>query len=136
MHLKTAGTSYSRLSAPSRRWTPCFSRRSTNLAWSITNRINSAIVSARLDRAPSPQEHATPNNYLENFDAREILVTFGSVLKQKNPDGTWRFYDRLITLLNQNPEAYASNLERHFVRHLNFLPGRKGTTNKTKQRVK
>ena len=49
----------------------------------------------------------------------EILhVTFGSVLKETNPDGSSRFKDRLMTLLRSNPDAYADNLEKHFVRHL------------------
>ena len=56
---------------------------------------------------------------LEQFDAREILhVTFGSVLKEVGPDGKLRFKDTLFGLLRSNPEAYADNLERHFVKHL------------------
>ena len=56
---------------------------------------------------------------LEHFHAREILhVTFGSVLKETNPDGSFRFKDRLFSLLRSNPDAYADNLERHFVKHL------------------
>ena len=56
---------------------------------------------------------------LEQFDAREILhVTFGSVLKEMGPDGKPRFKDTLFALLRSNPEAYATNLERHFVKHL------------------
>jgi hypothetical protein len=56
---------------------------------------------------------------LDQFDAREILhVTFGSVFKALTPDGKLRFYDRLIELLHQNPEVYAENLKRHFIRHL------------------
>jgi len=56
---------------------------------------------------------------LEQFDAREILhVTFGSVLTEKTAAGDWRFYSRLMDLLRANPEAYAANLERHFIRHL------------------
>src|SRR5918992_150583 len=50
---------------------------------------------------------------LEQFDAREILhVTFGSVL------GEARFRDRLFGLLQEHPERYAADLERHFLRHL------------------
>ena len=56
---------------------------------------------------------------LDQFDAREILhVTFGSVLKEVGPDGKLRFKDTLFGLLRSNPEAYAGNLERHFVKHL------------------
>jgi len=56
---------------------------------------------------------------LEEFDAREILhVTFGSVLTARKPDGSWEFYDRFMALLRSHPEAYAANLETHFLRHL------------------
>ena len=61
---------------------------------------------------------------LEHFHAREILhVTFGSVLKEVGPDGKLRFKDTLFGLLRSNPESYADNLERHFVKHLRpFVP--------------
>jgi hypothetical protein len=56
---------------------------------------------------------------LDQFDAREILhVTFGSVLTAKTAEGGWRFYDRILSILRANPEAYAANLQAHFVRHL------------------
>ncbi len=56
---------------------------------------------------------------LDQFDAREILhVTYGSVLRERLPDGSMRFYDRLMALLRANSEAYAANLQRHFIRHL------------------
>ena len=56
---------------------------------------------------------------LEQFDAREILhVTFGSVLKQAGADGRPRFKEALFGLLRSHPEAYARNLESHFVKHL------------------
>jgi hypothetical protein len=56
---------------------------------------------------------------LAQFDAREILhVTFGSVLTTQNEDGSRRFFDRLMALLRAEPEAYAANLEAHFVKHL------------------
>jgi hypothetical protein len=45
-------------------------------------------------------------------------VTFGSVLTERLEGGGLRFRDPLLGLLAQNPEAYARNLETHFVRHL------------------
>ena len=45
-------------------------------------------------------------------------MTFGSVLKETSADGSFRFKDRFFALLRGNPEAYAANLERHFIRHL------------------
>ena len=56
---------------------------------------------------------------LDQFDARQILhVTFGSVLMAQDPGGRRRFYDRMMEVLNTHPEAYAANLESHFLRHL------------------
>jgi tagaturonate epimerase len=76
-------------------------------------------VSAELSRASVPEEVKDWPGLLEQFDAREILhVTFGSVLTSKTATGDWRFYDRFMNVLRANPEAYASNLEKHFIRHL------------------
>jgi len=78
-------------------------------------------VSGRLDKAPLSQEvrDSDPPALLDQFDAREILhVTFGSVLTARTEDGHWHFYDRLMGLLRAHAEAYATNLEAHFLRHL------------------
>ena len=76
-------------------------------------------ISAELERAPQPHAISDWPALLEQFDAREILhVTFGSVLTEPAPDGGASFHDRLEALLLANPELYATNLERHFLRHL------------------
>ncbi len=76
-------------------------------------------VSAEFERAPKPGGDMEPGELFELFDVREILhVAFGSVLTQRNPDGSHRFYNRLIILLRSNRERYFENLEKHFVRHL------------------
>jgi tagaturonate epimerase len=81
-------------------------------------------VSAELGRAPLPEDVKDWPGLLDQFDAREILhVTFGSVLTEKDPAGNKRFYDRLFGALNSNSEAYASNLEKHFGRHLKPFMG-------------
>jgi hypothetical protein len=78
-------------------------------------------VSARLEAAPLPQGLSDRDlpPLLDQFDAREILhVTYGSVLRERTPEGCWRFYDRLMDVLRMHPEAYAADLEAHFLRHL------------------
>lgn len=76
-------------------------------------------VSAVLTKAPEPVMVKDWPGLLEQFDAREILhVTFGSVLKEKDSDGKMRFYDRIISDLQEYREAYFENLEKHFKRHL------------------
>ena len=120
IHIKTAGTSYlealrtiAALDANLFREIYAFARER------YENDRASYHVSAELGRAPLPEDVKDPPALLEQFDAREILhVTFGSVLTEKTAAGDWRFYSRLMDLLRANPEAYAANLERHFIRHL------------------
>jgi hypothetical protein len=115
-HLKTAGTSYlealravATLDADLFREIYAFSRMH------YEEERASYHVSAQLERAPSPGDVADADLHalLEQFDAREILhVTFGSVLREA------RFRDRLLKLLREHPERYATCLEAHLVKHL------------------
>ncbi len=122
VHLKTAGTSYLEALHTMAPLDPAFFRSIYVFArerWE-TDRA-SYHVSADLARAPLPEQisDADLSALLDQFDAREILhVTFGSVLTARGADGRFRFYDRLMQLLRDYPDAYASNLEKHFVRHL------------------
>jgi hypothetical protein len=129
VHLKTAGTSYlealrtsAALDAALFRSIYAFARERYDTDKATYH------VSAELGRAPEAKDvpEAALPDLLEHFHAREILhVTFGSVLKQTNPDGSLRFKDELFGLLRGNPEAYATNLERHFIKHLKpFVGGR------------
>jgi len=120
VHLKTAGTSYlealrtiAAVNVDLFREIYIFARQRYE-----TDKL-SYHVSAKLERAPQPEVVSDWPGLLEQFDAREILhVTFGSVLTEKTTDQKWRFYDRFMDLLRANPEAYANNLEKHFIRHL------------------
>jgi hypothetical protein len=122
VHLKTAGTSYlealrtvGTLAPDLLRAIYVFARERYE-----TDRA-SYHVSARLDRAPAPaslSDHDLPA-LVEQFDAREILhVTFGSVLTEQTTSGERCFYDDLMGVLRAHPDAYADDLERHFLRHL------------------
>jgi len=120
VHLKTAGTSYlealrtiAALDVDLFREIYIFARQHYN-----TDKA-SYHVSAELNRAPIPEEVKDWPGLLDQFDAREIFhVTFGSVLTERSTPGDWRFFDRFMDFLRANPEAYASNLEKHFIRHL------------------
>lgn len=122
VHLKTAGTSYlEALRTVAAVDPPLFRSIYTFARERYDTDKASYHVSAELSRAPLPGDVKEPElpALLEQFDAREILhVTFGSVLKEVAPDGSLRFKDALFRLLRSHPEAYADNLERHFVRHL------------------
>ena len=122
VHLKTAGTSYLEALHTIAALDPGFFREIYVFACERyeTDKV-SYHVSAQLARAPLPQDvtDADLPRLLDQFDAREIFhVTFGSVLREQNADGKPRFYDRFMGLLHAHPEAYAANLERHFLRHL------------------
>jgi hypothetical protein len=122
VHLKTAGTSYlealrtiGALDSALFRRIYVFAREHYE-----TDKL-SYHVSAELSRAPKPEavKDADLPALLDQFDAREILhVTFGSVLTTNKSDGTLLFYDAFMSILRANPEGYAANLEKHFIRHL------------------
>ena len=126
VHLKTAGTSYLEALRTIAVLDPdllceiyVFARERY-----VTDKA-SYHVSAEVSKAPDPGLVHDWVRLLDQFDAREILhVTFGSVLTARNADGQPRFRDRLLALLRAYPDAYAANLERHFIRHLEpFVPG-------------
>ncbi len=122
VHLKTAGTSYLEALRTVAALDPGLFRAIYEFALGRYEVDRASYhVSASVHRAPSPQsvsDEALPA-LLEQFDAREILhVTFGSVLRAQREDGRPRFYEELMAILRGHPEAYAENLEAHFLRHL------------------
>jgi tagaturonate epimerase len=120
VHLKTAGTSYLEALRTIGAVDPDFFQEIYTFARErYENDKVSYHVSAELKHAPLPNAVTDWPALLDQFDAREILhVTFGSVLTDKTATGELRFFDRLIGFLRANPEAYAVNLEKHFIRHL------------------
>jgi hypothetical protein len=126
LHLKTAGTSYLEALRTIAEGDVSLFREIYGFARQHydSDKI-SYHVSAELGLDPLPRAVKNWPGLLDQFDAREILhVTFGSVLTNKTASGTWRFRDRIMTFLQANREAYATNLERHFIRHLTpFMTG-------------
>jgi hypothetical protein len=120
VHLKTAGTSYlEALRSLAALDVGLFREIYTYARERYTTDKASYHVSAELSSAPQPEDVELWPGLLEQFHARQILhVTFGSVLTEQTGDGRFRFYDRFMALLRANPEVYAANLEKHFVRHL------------------
>jgi hypothetical protein len=122
VHLKTAGTSYLEALRTAAAVDPAFFRAIYAFARDRYDADRASYhVSAELGKAPPAADvpEGELPGLLEQFHAREILhVTFGSVLKEASPDGRLRFKDTLFALLRSNPEAYAKNLEAHFVKHL------------------
>jgi hypothetical protein len=120
VHLKTAGTSYLEALRTIGTVEPDFFKEIYIFARERYEHDRASYhVSAELNRAPLPGAVKDWSSLLDQFDAREILhVTFGSVLTDTTATGDLRFYDRFIGFLRANPEAYAVNLEKHFIRHL------------------
>lgn len=130
VHLKTAGTSYLEALRTVAVVEPELFREIYAFARERyrTDRA-SYHVSAEPGKVPAAADVPASElpGLLEDFDAREILhVTFGSVLTQKDAGGRLRFKERLFELLRTQPQAYADNLERHFVRHLRPFAGGQG----------
>ena len=127
VHLKTAGTSYLEALRTAAAVDPSLFREIYAFARERYDTDKASYhVSAELAKAPQAADvpEADLPGLLEHFHAREILhVTFGSVLKEAARDGAPLFKGRLFGLLRSNPEAYASHLERHFVRHLRPFAG-------------
>lgn len=122
VHLKTAGTSYLEALRTIAALDPGFFREIYAFSRDRyeTDRA-SYHVSASLDRVPFPEDmdDADLLTLLDQFDSREILhVTFGSVLTARSGEGGVRFRDCLMDTLRTHSDAYAANLERHFLRHM------------------
>jgi hypothetical protein len=122
VHLKTAGTSYLEALRTIATLDSALFRKMYAFARERYDTDKASYhVSAEVSRTPASEDlsDAQLPRLLDLFDAREVLhVTFGSVLTERNPDGSRRFGDRMMSLLRTNPETYATNLEKHFVRHL------------------
>ncbi len=93
--------------------------------WAVSRKVGSGggTCPRRNCGARAPETNTLSDSelqtLLDHFDARQILhVTFGSVLTARSEDGKPRFKDRLFETLRSHGDAYAVNLEKHFVKHL------------------
>ena len=120
VHLKTAGTSYLEALRTIAKHDPELFREIYIFARERygVDRLT-YHVSAEVARAPQPHKNKDLSFVLDQFDAREILhVTFGSVLNEKDDHKQPLFYNKLMDCLRTNEDEYASDLARHFVRHI------------------
>jgi hypothetical protein len=120
VHLKTAGTSYLEALRTIAEQDVNFFKEIYRFAREryTVDRV-SYDVFGELKNAPHPEQVTNWPALLDQFDARQILhVTFGSVLNERDPEGHFRFYSDFARIIKSNRERYASNLERHFIKHL------------------
>lgn len=120
VHLKTAGTSYlEALRTIAAVDVSLFAAIYRFARDSYEEDRVSYHVFGELACAPLPDQVQDWASLLDQFDARQILhVTYGSVLNERNSDGSLRFYDDIARIIKANREAYAANLQKHFVKHL------------------
>ncbi len=122
VHIKTAGTSYLEALKVLATHEPDFFREILDFSRILyKTEKKSYHVSAHLSRVQPANSYST-SQLMELFhsdDARQVLhVTFGRVLTEKNPDGSYMFRDRLINCLKEYEDTYDQYLIRHFKNHL------------------
>ncbi|MCQ2398263.1 MAG: tagaturonate epimerase family protein [Sphaerochaetaceae bacterium] len=58
----------------------------------------------------------------KNNDSRQLIhITYGLILNEKNPDGSFKFRDRLYKLWRENKEGYARLIDMHIGRHASSI---------------
>ena len=70
---------------------------------------------------PAPEELDDDElpGVLDQFDGREVLhVTYGSVLTAEAEDGSPRFRERILAVLEQDEEAHYDALVKHIGKHV------------------
>jgi hypothetical protein len=122
IHVKTAGTSYLEALRAIAEIAPALFREILLFARERYATDKATYhVSADVHRVPTGDQWSDAElaTVLNLFDGRQVLhVTFGSVLTERNADGTFRFRDRLLEALRNNEEKYFAVLQAHFAEHL------------------
>jgi tagaturonate epimerase len=125
VHEKTAGTSYLEALRAVARVEPHFFRDICSYAIERypTDRAT-YHVAEKLDHLPDIKNlpDADLEKLFDNDQGRQLLhVTFGSVLNEKEKNGSYRFKDKVFKTLRENEELYSELLDGHFTRHMQSL---------------
>jgi hypothetical protein len=120
VHLKTAGTSYLTALHTIAGIDADFLQNIFSFARSRYNEDRLTYhVSADLAKVSQPDQVTDWHALIDQFDARQVFhVTFGSVMTARDAAGELIFRPHLLSLLQENLECYARDLEAHFIRHL------------------
>ena len=81
-------------------------------------------VTTDLSKVPDIDKMADEDlvSFFSQNDARQLIhITYGPILSAKNPDGSFRFCDRLYKLWRNEKELYTDNIDKHVSRHLELL---------------
>jgi len=122
IHVKTAGTSYLEALRVIATKIPDLFREILDFSRGLYEEEKKSYhVSADINQLKSGKEY-TDSQLLTLFlndDARQVLhVTFGRVLTERKPDGSFLFRNKILEYLNQNEEIYYQYLVEHFKKHL------------------
>jgi len=122
IHVKTAGTSYLEALRVMAAKVPDFFREILDFSRGLyETEKKSYHVSADVRQVRSGKEY-TDSQLLTLFlndDTRQVLhVTFGRVLTERKPDGSFLFRDKIYEYLNQYEKTYYQYLREHFKKHL------------------
>nr|MBC7245368.1 tagaturonate epimerase family protein [Chloroflexota bacterium] len=121
-HVKTAGTSYLEALRAIADIAPALFREILAFARERYATDKATYhVSADVSKVPIADQLPDMElaSVLDLFDGRQVLhVTFGSVLTERNADGSYRFRERLLSALRNKEEQYFALLQAHFAKHL------------------
>jgi len=122
VHVKTAGTSYLEALRVVARHDPEMFREILDFAFGRFDEDKASYhVSTDLSKVPRPQDLADGDleSVLSEDDGRQLLhITFGSVLTGRNADGSSRFRDRLLRILQEHEQDHYACLAEHLGRHV------------------
>ena len=121
-HVKTAGTSYLEALKVVASKEPTLFREILDFSRCLyETEKKSYHVSADLARVKKGSDYGDNElvGLFDSNDVRQVLhVTFGKVLSDKKPDGTFLFKNRIIDCLKKNEELHYEFIEKHFRKHL------------------
>ncbi len=122
VHVKTAGTSYLEALRAVALTDPDLLREifAFSLERFDTDR-KTYHISADLTQLSEPDSYSDEElpGLLDNDHARQVFhVTFGSVLTERDSQGSLRFRDRMMTVMDENKDVYEDCLYRHFRKHI------------------
>ncbi len=121
-HVKTAGTSYLEALKVVASKEPTLFREILDFSRCLyETEKKSYHVSADLARVKKGSDYGDNElvGLFDSNDVRQVLhVTFGKVLSDKKPDGTFLFKNRIIDCIKKNEELHYEFIEKHFRKHL------------------
>jgi len=128
-HVKTAGTNWLEAMRVAAKADPSLYREIHAFALeAFAGAKKYYHVTTDLSRIPdiSSLKDNELTSLFDNNEARQLIhITYGHILTQKNPDGSFLFKDRLYKLLREYEEEYRQALVNHIGKHLQLLSGKK-----------